>query len=266
VTAVLARVVAACCAVSWLTFPGFGVPDLAVTWDPRWRVVLEAGWGLFATVLAAAGFAQVAVRPRRCAPALAQLAVATGALAVSAAAGREPGAASLAGLLAAETAAVAALARPGGWRLRPEVDAPLAFLAVAGAVPWTAYALRMWQATRAGTPADITVGVDHAAVQGALALCLAVQVPLAAVWPGGRRPLGTAAGLAAAYLGLVCLARPDEAGGVGLPWSVPATAWGVAVAALALRGAGGPRSGQAAVSRARTSSGHGVERPSDRQT
>jgi hypothetical protein len=37
--------------------------DLSVTWNAEWPQVLEAGWGLFATVIVGASFARLAVRP-----------------------------------------------------------------------------------------------------------------------------------------------------------------------------------------------------------
>jgi hypothetical protein len=36
------RLLAVLWALSWWVFPGFGVIDLSVTWDPGWPVVLEA--------------------------------------------------------------------------------------------------------------------------------------------------------------------------------------------------------------------------------
>jgi len=54
-----------------------------VTWDAEWPQVLEAGWGLFATVIVGASFALCASRPRASVPAAARLVVATGSLAVS---------------------------------------------------------------------------------------------------------------------------------------------------------------------------------------
>ena len=70
-----ARGLAALWALTWWLFPGFGVVDLGVTWDPGWPVVLEATWGVFMTVLVGGAFAAVAVWPRRTAPAEVTLAV-----------------------------------------------------------------------------------------------------------------------------------------------------------------------------------------------
>jgi hypothetical protein len=239
------RAAAVCSALSWLVFPGFGVADLWVTWSSEWQVVLEAGWGLFCAVLVGAAFVAVAARPRRCAAALVQLSVATAALALSAPAGAESPLVPLAGLLAVETALVAALALslPGHQPVRPVVAAPsypLLVLAVAGAVPWTVYAVAMYRANRAAAPLDVSVGVDHYAVQGALAVALVALALLAALWPRVRRHLGVSTGLAAAYLGLVSLAWPGMAGGYGPVWTALTIAWGAGVTALALTPAWAP--------------------------
>jgi len=240
---VVLRAVAVCAAVSWLVFPGFGVADLLVTWNPAWAMLLEAGWGLFSTVLVAAAFVAVAVRPRRCAPAVAQLGVATATLIVAALVAGEPSALLLVAVLAGETAVVTALVltQPGREPVRQfEVAAsvPLLALALVGAGPWIGYALAQLRTSRTAAPLDVTVGVDHATVQGALAAALAVLLVLAALWPQGRRQFGVCAGLAGGYLGLVSLAWPGTPAGFGPWWSALALAWGVAVAVLA---AGGQR-------------------------
>ena len=61
---VAVRLLAGLFAVGWLVFPGFGAIDLSVTWDADWPQVLEAGWGLFFTVIVSAAFALVALGPR----------------------------------------------------------------------------------------------------------------------------------------------------------------------------------------------------------
>ena len=77
----------------WIVLPGFGAIDLAVTWSPDWPQVLEAGWGLYFTVLVGAPFASSpAARPRAAATGVPQLALAAAALAVSGVAARETGA------------------------------------------------------------------------------------------------------------------------------------------------------------------------------
>ena len=50
-----------------------------------------------------------------------------------------------------------------------------------GFIPWLSYALHMWALNREDrSDSDITMGVDHYSVQGALALSLAVLPLLAA--------------------------------------------------------------------------------------
>lgn len=73
----------------------------------------------------------------------------------------------------------------------------------------------------------------HDSVQGGLALAVVALSALAAARPPARRFTGAVVGVAAAYLGLVCLARPDVVGGVGPAWSWLSTAWGLAFAVAA---------------------------------
>jgi hypothetical protein len=239
VRAALLRTLAALFTGSWLIVPGFAVPDLLVTWDEDWPVMLEGGWAMFSGVLVAAAFAAAALRPRRCAPAIVLLWVATATLAVSTVAAAELPLLGLTGFLAAQAAVTTALARslPGAERLRPALmrpAVPLLALGVAGIVPWAAYAVAMWRANRTGTPFDVTMGIDHFSVQGALAIALPALAVLAGAWPRGRVHLGVAAGLAAGYVGLGSWAWPGTAAGFGATWSVLGVAWGVAVAGSAV--------------------------------
>jgi hypothetical protein len=237
---VLARVLALLFAASWIVFPGFGLVDLSVTWSSDWPQVLEAGWGLFFTVLVGLAFVVVAARPRSAGPAVAQLAVATIALAVSVVAGREAALTWVPILLAVETLLVAWLCAPA-WRARTAsrgVDVPMLALAALGVVPWLAYAVEMWNANREGRPdSDITNAIDHYSVQGALGLALAVLPALAALRPALIPLAPVCAGIAAAYLGLVSFAWEDAAGGFGRTWSVAATAWGLCLVAVSLTAA-----------------------------
>jgi hypothetical protein len=225
-------------AISWLVLPGFGLIDLSVTWDADWPQVLEAGWGLFATAIVGAAFLLLAVRPRVSMPAGAQLVVATGSLAVSAVVARETGLLVLAALLGFQTAVVGGLLR-GAWRDGMELWAPLSrisrpllLLAAFGAIPWFAYALQMWSLNREGrSDSDITMGIDHYAMQGAFALVLVVLPLLAALRADLHPFVPICAGAAAFYLGLVSLAWPDAAGGLGRAWSIAAMAWGLALVA-----------------------------------
>ena len=232
------RVLAVLCALTWLVLPGFGLIDLTVTWDPGWPVVLEASWGMFMTVLVGGSFLAVAVRPRRSAAALVVLLVALGALLLSAAAGLEWQLLGYAAVLAVELPLLF-LPRDRE-RVRPAVLAPwlpLVLVAAAGVVPWTVHAVRMFRANRGDLGPltnDVTMSVDHFAVQGALALALVALSIAAAVWPRGRRHLGLATGACAGYLGLVSFAFPTSWAGFSPLWSVLCMAWGAAVAVLAL--------------------------------
>ncbi|WP_432971593.1 hypothetical protein [Dactylosporangium sp. CA-233914] len=234
------RVAAVVFALTWLVYPGFGVPDLAVTWDPAWAVALNAGWGLLFTVLVAAAFVRIAVRPQRSAPAVVQLLCVAAVLAVSAAVSFEWGLLLVALAVAGETLAVAFV--PGREPLTAggvRVDRPLAVLAGLGALPWLLYAHEMYAANRVGLPDDITIGLDHYSVQGAVGLVLVVLSVTAAAWARGRRYVGVGAGLVAAYLGLVCLAQPDTPGGLAPVWSALSILWGIAFGAVAaVRGTG----------------------------
>jgi hypothetical protein len=234
-------------ALTWLVFPGFGLTDLSVTWDPDWPVVLEASWGVFMTVLVGGSFLAVAVRPRRSAPALVTLDVALATMLVAVAAGLEPQLLLYGGLLAVQRLAVWYLLADGERvrPLQPQPSWPLLAVAALGVVPWLVHAEWMFRSNRHGAGViigDLTMGVDHYSLQGALALALIALPLLAALWPRGRRHLGVSAGLCAAYLGLVSYASPGESWGSLSPtWSLLCLAWGLAVAALAVPGARVPR-------------------------
>jgi hypothetical protein len=143
-------------------------------------------------------------------------------------------------VLAVETLVVAWLAR-SSWRsaLVPRgPSAPMVALVALGIVPWLAYAVDMWAANREGRPdSDITNGIDHYAVQGALGLALAVLPTLAALRPALTPLAPVCAGIAAGYLGLVSFAWEDAAGGFGRTWSAAAMAWGLCLVAVSLTAA-----------------------------
>lgn len=237
VRSLVLRVLAGLFALSWIVFPGFGAIDLSVTWDADWPQVLEAGWGLFFTVLVGAAFAAVAVRPGASAPPVAQLAVATLALAVSVVAAREAPLAWVPVVLAVEAMAVAWLAGTSlrAWTVSRGASMPMLALAAIGVVPWLAYALDMWSANRdERLDSDITNGIDHYAVQGALGLALAVLPPLAALRPALTPLVPVCAGISAAYLGLVSFSWQDAAAGFGRAWSIAAMAWGLCLVAVSV--------------------------------
>jgi hypothetical protein len=230
-------------AVSWIVLPGFGAIDLAVTWSAAWPQVLEAGWGLFATVIVGAAFLYVAARPRATSSAVAQLAVAAVALALSAVVAEETRLLWFASALVLQTVFIRLLfrgARPDRSdprASRTQLSKPLLLLGVLGVVPWLVYALRMWASNREGrADADITIGVDHYSMQGALGISVALLPLLAAVQPRLRPFAVVCAGVAAFYLALVSVAWPDAAGGLTEAWSLVTAAW-----ALALLAASSPR-------------------------
>jgi hypothetical protein len=226
------RLLAALFALTWFVFPGFGLIDLSVTWDPDWPVVLEASWGVFMTVLVGGSFLAVAVAPHRTVPAEATVLV---TLTVWLVAGLEWPLLGYVGVLVVEAGLVAALL-PARERLRPlavSVSRPLLAVAALGVVPWLVHAVGMFADNRrdAGVAiGDVTMGVDHYSVQGALALALPALALLAAVWPRGRRYLGLGVGLCAGHVGVVSYAFPTSWGGFEPVWSVLCVAWAAAVA------------------------------------
>jgi hypothetical protein len=225
-------------ALFWLV-PSFGVIDLTVTWDPEWPQVLEAGWGLYFTLLVGAPFVAVVARPRLPAGAPEMLVVATVALLVSGVVALEIGCVVLGVILAIGTVAVTWLWRWSLGELRrsgtDRMSAVFGILAVAAAGPWLVYSVHMWSLNRQDRfDSDVTNGVDHYSVQGAFGLamvllsCLLVPAGMRA----GRRLVGVCAGLAAAYLGLVSLAWHPTPGSFGPVWSVLCMAWGLALVVL----------------------------------
>jgi hypothetical protein len=230
----LLRALAAAFALSWLVLPGFGLIDLAFAWAPDWPQVLEAGWGAFFTFLVGAPFVLIAVRPTSLRTAGVPITVAAAALAISAFLADELGLLALAAAIALEVAAVGLLGRALLDRpLELRASMRLLLLALAGTVPGLVYSIRMYGLNREGRfDADITIGIDHYAVQGALGVAIIASAMVAALWPEGRRAIGTAAGASAAYLGLVSLAWPGAAGGVEAPWSAAAIVWGASAGIL----------------------------------
>jgi hypothetical protein len=222
--------------LTWFVFPGFGLIDLSVTWDPEWPQVLEAGWGLYMTLLVGVPFTVVAIRGHAyLQPAGAQLSIAGVALIVSAAVAMEWQLLLWALAIALETVIMAGLPPSR----RPAVPAspinPLLVAAALGTIPWIAYAIAMWNLNRQNrVDGDITVGTDHYSVQGAFALALLGLVTAAALWPTGRLLMGTCAGLAAVYLGIVSWTWHPTAGSFDQPWSILCALWGLLVVVLTL--------------------------------
>ena len=234
------------CAVSWFVLPGFGVIDLSVTWSADWPQVLEAGWGLFATVIVGGAFVLVGARPRAFAGPGIQLATATAALAVSTVLAHEGPLLLLTGFLSLQTVIVLGLlrrtrpARAVLWAMRPAgISRPMLVVAGAGLLPWLSYALHMWALNRqARSDSDLTLGIDHYSVQGALALSLGLLPLLAALRMDARPFVPVCAGVSAFYLGVVSLRWPDSPGGLSRAGAAAAIVWALAVLAVALMGRG----------------------------
>ena len=236
VFAVVRRVLAGFFALSWYTFPGFGLIDLTVTWNAEWPQALEAGWGLYMTLFVGVPFTVIAIRGRAfLRAAVAQLYVAVGALIVSAIVATEWPLVLWALVITLETMIVAGLPSPRRLNLSARPTRLLMVPLVLGAIPWMVYAVAMWDLNRQDRPdADITVGVDHYSVQGAYSLALVGLVTLAAVWPAARLLAGTCAGLSAVYLGVVSWAWHPTQGSFNQTWSVLCALWGLVVILLAV--------------------------------
>ena len=131
---------------------------------------------------------------------------------------------------------------PARERVRPvrwSVARPLPALALGAALPWILHAVGMYERNRADRYewyGDISMGTDHYAMQGALAVALVGLSLLAACWPRGRRHPGLGVGVVAGYLGLVSVTHPTHDAALGTVRSALAIAWGLAVAGLSLVG------------------------------
>ena len=226
---ILIRVLLALLALAWFVAPGMGLIDLSVTWDEDWPVMLEAGWGLLCTVGLGIPTLIAAARPGHASAVSVQLYVVTAMLLVGVLLGREPQAWWFFVLLAVELVLLRVLGTESSPGAAGRDNALLA-LAALGAPGWLPYAWWCFDQNRQSRfDADITMGTDHDAIQGALALAL-VALPLTAAIVGtGRRLLGTTTAMTAGYLGLLSLSWPDAVAGFDLGWSVAALAWGVLV-------------------------------------
>jgi hypothetical protein len=228
------RCLAGIYALLWL-LPGFAIIDLTVTWDPSWPVMLEGGWGLMFGALVAAPFAALVLEPERPA-AILQLTAVCISIALAAALSLAWEAAVLDAVLAAQ---IASIVLGGSLRPRrqlgpPRLSVPLLIVAAVGSGPWIAYAFGMFAADRENRPdRDLTLGVDHYSVQGALALALVGLTYLAALWPKRLWPAAFGVAVSAAYLGIVSAAHQGTPGGFSTNRSWAAVAWGMAVAVAA---------------------------------
>jgi uncharacterized membrane protein YagU involved in acid resistance len=124
----------------------------------------------------------IGVRPTRMAPAQVTLLVVLATWLVAAAAALEWQLLGYAGLLAVETGVLVALlprrepARPYFRRPSP----PLLILAALGVVPRLAHAEHMFRGNAGVVIGDVTMGVDHYAFQGAMALAMVAVLAVAA--------------------------------------------------------------------------------------
>jgi hypothetical protein len=196
--------------------------------------VLEAGWGLLYTVLVMAPLLGWAARPRLMV--LPRCVVASGAAVL------------LSGIAfgsvgqAAAGLALLVSAAPGLWATRGRASwrwsagrAP-AIVVGLGALGAAAYVGQLVAAVRSGRTDEETWGLMHLPMQAALAVavpsCLAVALLLAPA--AGWRTGILLPAVAAAGLGLVCVAYPDHLGSAGSVAGWAMLAWAVLVSALAV--------------------------------
>ncbi len=245
----MARRILAVFAMTWLLFPGFGVVDLTVTWDRAWPRVLEAGWGVFFTVLVGVPFIAVACFMQRAFGPTAQLCVTVAVLGISAVLAAETGLFVFTIVLAVEVVIACA---PTVHAMRGDQSLPrivphllLTVVAVAGSGPWLVYAFHMFRLNRRGLDVfgeagrglettDITMGIDHYAVQGALGIAIAVLSVLAGLVPAVRRYVGVSVGLSAGYVGLVSLSAHPNPGSLSRVWSLLCLTWATAITIVVL--------------------------------
>ncbi len=211
----------------------FGFPALILGWfeggERLVHRVHDLGGGILVGILLAVPLFAVAAR-RQVAP-LYQVALASlgGLVAAALAAdpvwlviGFLPGAVAVGTLLAIGGPAFRArFVRP---ERRPSPI--LAALAVAAAVPLTAYALSMAELQRLGVEGDSHVDEHHWAQMAALAITLALVGLLASLRMPGWLVPARCAGLAAMVLGLASVVFPNYAGSAGDTWGLVALVGG----------------------------------------
>lgn len=229
------RLAAALIALTWLSLPGWGAIDLSVSWSADWNPVLSGGWGLFFSVLVAAPFLVVALRPQAAAPAVWTLVVTSGCLLVAAAISLEPQVVSLLVWLLMGLGAVALPPVSESWHpLKPTLRLPVLVLVAATGAPWLAYAWEMAGRNRQNRPdTDFSSTIDHYSIQAALALALFALPMLAACWTRGQRQIGTYVAACALYFGTLSLGWPGYPGSVEKVWALAAVLWGVALGSWA---------------------------------
>lgn len=218
--------------------PSFGIIDLMALLgldnpDDTWDVPLGASWGTLFTVILVGSYVWIALRPQRAAPALAQLSIVAFSLAVSSLAGLDGRPLWLAGPVALSVGLFAWLApdesvrNVRGWSLHW----PYVVLAVAGLAIWLPYAILALQRSREQASGDITLGIDHWPVQGAVGLTIVLSAVGLGVWTPGRPLLRVTVSLSATLIGAGMLLDPDLIRELGTPvWGVAMVIWGTAIA------------------------------------
>jgi hypothetical protein len=215
-----------------------GVIDLAtlpgwVNQEFEWEVPLEVSWGSLFTFFLAGGYVWVAVLPGRPEPGLVQIAIASVALAFSAAAGADVRPLWVAAVAALSALLLATMTQRSsgvgysswsvnGWQLA---------LAAAGMFLWLPYIVEALEASRSGAVGDITNGIEHWPVQAATGAALILASVLLAVWESGRALLRVTCCLSAAFIGMAQLAFPDRLGAMeGGLWGIGVILWAVLLA------------------------------------
>lgn len=218
--------------------PYFGLIDLAtlVGWvnpEFQWPVPLDVSWGALFTFFFSAGYAWVAILPRRPLPGLVALVIGGGSLLVATAAGRDVRPLPVAVAVLVSVAVLAVLTRPrvtGGVR---GIHWPFLVLALLGGALWLPYTLSALAQSGPGTNTEITNGIDPWPVQGAVGIAILVAAVGMAVWQPGRTLLRIAVILSGGIIGVAALAYPNRDGATeGSLWAIVAVLWVLAIAVV----------------------------------
>jgi hypothetical protein len=216
-----------------------GLIDLGTligTSDPRytWPVSLDVSWGALFTFQLAGAYAWIAARPHESLPALVQLVLSAGALALGAAAGSALEPLWVALPVAASAVLFARLLARPRHRLRPALRRPhwrFGALAAVGVALWTPYVLSCLAVSRSAHEPYITNGIDHWPVQAAAGGALAASAVVLALFPQARPLLRSCTALSAALIGVAMLAYPERGGATESQlWAIAVVVWAVLVA------------------------------------
>jgi hypothetical protein len=124
-----------------------------------------------------------------------------------------------------------ALLRPSGF------DLPTALLSLAALAPAIAWLLTQSELQRIGNPADPHWELHHYSGMAAAALALPICGLAASLRESGRRVGAWLVGVSAVLIGAGSLLLSDYPGAFDTPWAWLTLVWGLAVIALAERGA-----------------------------